>query len=278
MNGGDWSLPPLRAGYAASPELVERRARAAGVRTGDEAAVEREIGGVRCLLVNEGAARTMLYLHGGGYRMGSPVAYLAYTTRIAVAAGMRLVMPFYRLAPEHPFPAGLHDTVAVYRVLAMAGAVTVGGDSAGAGLAAALCIAAHQAGAAPAAAVLVSPMLDLEARDATFDSHAAGDIFFSRATVLDCAALYLQGAPADAPLVSPLNADPTVFPPVLLLVGGSEVLLGETTAFARKLALADRRVTLHVAPGMGHVWPMLAPGDPASAAAVSAIAVFVSTC
>ncbi len=275
MNRDDWGLPPLRAGYAASLELVERRARAAGVRTGDEAVVEREVGGVRCLIVNEGAARTMLYLHGGGYRMGSPVAYIPYAARIAAAAGMRLVMPFYRLAPEHPFPAGLYDAVAVYRVLADEGAVTVGGDSAGAGLAAALCIVAHEAGAAPAAAVLVSPMLGLEARDATFDSHAAGDTLFSRAAVLDCAALYLQGAPADAPLVSPIHADPAAFPPVLLLIGGSEVLLGDAIAFARKLALADRRVTLHVAPGMGHVWPLLAPGDPASAEAVSAIAAFV---
>ena len=268
----DWSLPPLREGHPPSDDLVERRASAAGVRDPADPVSDQEIGGRPCLIVGEGP--TLLYIHGGGYRMGSPVAYIGYARRIAEAAGMRLVMPTYRLAPEHPFPAGLADVVAVYRALIADGPVAVGGDSAGAALAAALTIVATEAGAGPRALMMISPMLDLEARDATFDSHAASDRIFSRDNVKICADTYLQGAPADAPLVSPIHADPALFPPTLVLVGGDEVLLGDAITFARGLAVAGRRVTLHVAPGMGHVWPLLTPAEAASAEAIAAIGTF----
>lgn len=274
-----WTLPPLRPGRPASPALEERRARAAGTRTGNEPVAEQEIGGVRCLVVNDSAAAdagpALLYFHGGGYRLGSPVLYIPLVQKIADGSGARVVMPFYRLAPENPFPAGLHDAAAVYRALAQRGPVVVGGDSAGGGLAAALCILARRAGTMPAGAALLSPMLDMLAEDATYDSNAGTDAFFSRQTVADCAALYLQGTDPRDPLVSPLFADPQDFPPLLILAGGHEVLLGEAVRFAARMALGNRRVTLHAAPGMGHVWPVLAPEDPASAEAVAAIAGFL---
>lgn len=271
-----WRLPPLRQGHAASPDLIDRRARAAGTLTGDEPVVDRVIGGVRCLILNDAAAeRTILYFHGGGYRMSSPAAYVDYAGRIAEAAGARLVMPFYRLAPEHPFPAALHDAAAVYRALAEAGPVVIGGDSAGGGLSASLCVAAHAAGSSPAGAILQSPMLDFTAADECYDRNAGRDALFSRAAVLDCANLYLQGFPADDPLVAPLRADPALFPSTLVLAGGAEVLLGEAIAFARRLALADRPVTLHVSAGMGHVWPLMAPARAEAAEAIAAMAAFV---
>lgn len=278
MSGtGQWRLPPLRPGHPADAGLAERRLRAAGTRDDGPQPVEAEIGGVHCLIVEpQGAAAdgTILYLHGGGYRMGSPVAWIPYARRLATASGRRVILPSYRLAPEHPFPAALHDAAAVYHVLAAEDSVVVAGDSAGAGLAAALCLSAAKAGQPAAGLVLVSPMLDLAARDDSYDSHAASDAIFSREAVLECAELYLQGHPADDPLVSPLLADPALFPPALILAGGTEVLLGESLALARRLALADRRVSLHVAPGMGHVWPMLAPQTDAAARAVATIAAF----
>ena len=272
-----WHLPPLRPGHPAAADLLERRVKAGGNASAPDR--ERVIGGVRCIVVSASQpVRRILYFHGGGYRMGSPVAWMPYATRLAEAAEAEVILPFYRLAPEHPFPAALHDAVAVYRELADSGPLAVAGDSAGAGLAAALAIVASRAGAAAAGAVLVSPMLDFAARHETYDRRAARDRLFSRQAVQDCAALYLQGHPQDDPLVSPLHADPRDIPPALILIGGEEVLLGEALAFAGKLALADRRVTLHAAPGMGHVWPMMAPDTPEAADAIAAIAAFAKFC
>jgi len=274
-----WHLPPLRSGHPADAALLERRTRAAGQARDGDRFEEAEIGGVRCLIVTPaqgGAQGDMLYLHGGGYRLGSPLAYIAYARGIADACRRRLVLPFYRLAPEHPFPAALHDAVAVYRALPDPGSVVVAGDSAGAGLAAALAILAGAAGVSPAGAILVSPMLDLQARGESLERNAARDPLFSKAAVLDCAELYLQGhAPSD-PLVSAIEADPSAFPPLLLLIGGAEVLLDETLDFASRLARADRRVTLHVAPGMGHVWPLMTMGTAPASEAVAAICGFVA--
>ncbi len=142
---GAWILPPLRQGQVADASLVERRARAAGASGSPAPAGETMIGGVRCVAVEPaggGSGGVLLYLHGGGYRLGSPLAYLDYAASLAEATGWRVVMPFYRLAPEHPFPAALHDAVAVYRALADGRAIVIAGDSAGGGLTAALCQAA----------------------------------------------------------------------------------------------------------------------------------------
>ena len=275
---GAWNLPRLREGYAADDALIERRARAAGPTDAVERAGEAVIGGVRCLVIEPrgcDARGEMIYLHGGGYRLGSPLAYVDYAQRIADEAGRRIILPFYPLAPEQPFPAALHAVVAVYRGLEDRQSVVVAGDSAGGGLAAALCIMAARAGERPAGVVLVSPMLDLTARGESLDRNAARDPMFSKAAVLDSAQLYLQGHDPRDPLVSALEADPADFPPTLVLTGGAEVLLDEVVAFATRLALGDRRVTLHVAPGMGHVWPLLAPETGEARDAVAAIAGFV---
>ncbi|ANI79656.1 MULTISPECIES: alpha/beta hydrolase [Sphingobium] len=274
---GAWYLPPLRDGRPADAGLLERRARAAGSTGEGDAPKQALIGGVRCLLVepqNGPAQGDILYLHGGGYRLGSPVAYIAYAQGIADQAGRRIILPFYPLAPENPFPAALHSIVAVYRALEDSQSAVIAGDSAGGGLTAALCILAARAGERPAGAILVSPMLDLTAQGDSLDRNAERDPLFSKAAVLDSAQLYLQGHAPDDPLVSALNADPADFPSTLILTGSAEVLLDEALAFARKLAIADRRVTLHVAPGMGHVWPLMAPGSPEAAAAVATMAAF----
>lgn len=277
---GAWHLPPLRPGHAADAALLERRARAAGQPRESDRFEEAKIGGVRCLIVmpaQGGATGDMLYMHGGGYRLGSPLAYISYAQGIADACGRRLVLPFYRLAPEHPFPAALHDVVAVYRALPDPAATIIAGDSSGGGLAAALSILAGRAGQSPAGAILVSPMLDLKARLESLERNAARDPLFSKAAVLDSAHLYLQGHTPSDPLVSAIEADPAALSPLLLLVGGAEVLLDEALDFAMRLARADRRVTLHVAPGMGHVWPLMTMGTAPAAEAVAAMSGFVAS-
>ena len=271
----DWNLPELRDGHRADEALLERRARAAKANAGD--APEIELGTVRCLRIEPAATPAcgdMLYIHGGGYRLGTPAAYVAYAQALADQSGRRLILPYYPLAPEQPFPAALHAIVAVYRALPDPAATIVAGDSAGGGLAAALCILAARAGQRPAGAILVSPMLDLRAGRDSYDRNAARDPLFSRQAVHDVAALYLQGHAPDDPLVSAIHADPNDFPPTLVLAGGAEVLLDEALDFVRKLALADRRVTMHVEPGMGHVWPLMAAGSPHASEAIAAMAAF----
>jgi len=275
----DWSLPPLRKGYPADADLQARRVRAGGSPTPGSQPAEVMLGGTRCLVVepSSGAGQgDILYLHGGGYRLGSPLAYLAYAREIADRSARRIVLPFYPLAPEQPFPAAIHTIVAAFQALPSPGTSVIAGDSAGGGLAAALCILAARAGMRPAGLVMVSPMLDLAATSDSLARNAHCDPLFSRAAVLDSAGLYLQGHDPSDPLVSALHADPDDLPPTLLLIGGAEVLLDEALAFAHRLALANRRVTLHVAPGMGHVWPLMAPQSPQGAEAIAAMAAFVT--
>jgi epsilon-lactone hydrolase len=275
----DWGLPPERKGAPASETLLQRRAAVAAAPIDPAIAFERtDIAGVRCLIFRapHAVAPTMLYLHGGGYRLGAPEPWAAYADSLRLATGCTIIVPDYRLAPEHPFPAALHDAAAIYAKLSAEAPVVIAGDSAGAGLAAGLALAAYRAKArAPLALVLISPMLDLRAEDETYDSRAGTDRFFSRANMLECAEMYLQGYSADDPLVSPLNGDPAAFPRTLVMIGGKEVLLGEAIRFADKLARGGKTVTLHVAANSSHVWPMLEAGTDAARDALQAVATFL---
>jgi|JI10StandDraft_1071094.scaffolds.fasta_scaffold24214_2 monoterpene epsilon-lactone hydrolase len=275
----DWGLPRERTGIAASENLVQRRAAVAAAPVDPSIAFERtDIAGVRCLVFRapRADAGTMLYFHGGGYRMGAPEPWAAYADSLRAATGCTIVVPDYRLAPEHPFPAALHDAAGIYAKLSAYAPVIIAGDSAGAGLAAGLALAVHRAKApAPQALVLISPMLDLRAEDETYDSRAETDRFFSRTNMLDCAQMYLQGHAADDPLASPLHADAAAFPRTLVLIGGKEVLLGEAIRFADKLARGGKTVTLHVAENSGHVWPMLEARTDAARDALQAMDAFL---
>lgn len=250
---------------------MPRQVRAAGVTV-------RELGTSDGSLVCEVPTPTMtvLYLHGGGYRFGSAALAVPFASRVAAAAGVRVVCAEYRLAPEHPFPAALHDCARVYEHL-NDGSIVVLGDSAGGGLGAALSLAARQAQVPlPRAQILLSPWVDLECATATYESRADSDEVFSRSAALDAAAMYCQGHDRRDPLVSPLFADLTGLPPTLLLAAGDEVLLGDSLALAERLALAGAPVQLIVEPGLQHVWPILWPELPQSEQALSVIAAFLT--
>jgi len=263
-----WQLPPLRQGRAAPPAIVERRAQLAGLAAlhpvdGRVAQRIETIGKVSCHIVGpEEAAATILYFHGGGYRLGEAATWLGFTAGLARDGGIRFVLPDYRLAPEHPFPAAIHDAASTYVALRDAGTAPLiaAGDSAGGGLAAALVALAQANGdRGPDGLILLSPWLDLSVVSGTYDSHAATDNMFSRDSATEAAELYLQGESADQPLASPLNADLSAFPPVQLFCGGHEVLLGDSLAFVARLAKANRTVEAHFMASMQHVWPMIAP-------------------
>ena len=279
-------LPPLRHGAPAPAALIERREMIANSRKHiavdpGVTVVERQCGGVSGLACSvPGATRTILHLHGGGYRLGDPRTWVPFAAWLARVARAHVFLPDYRLAPEHPFPAAIHDAVNVYADLAESGggggaAPLVSGDSAGGGLAAALVVALGGLDLAPPPGLLmISPWLDLTVESGTFASRAARDKLFSREAAIEGSGQYLQGHSPRDPLASPLFADVAGFPPTQIFAGGEEVLLGDTVAFAARLAEAGVSVESHVVAGMQHVWPTVFPELPESVAAMEAMARF----
>ncbi|UGQ12241.1 alpha/beta hydrolase [Yinghuangia sp. ASG 101] len=279
------TLPPLRPSTVPTPaDLTARRAGAGAARTpvdvpGVTVAGVR-YGDVPCVVCEPADPRGVLvYFHGGGYRLGSAAQFTAFAARLADATGARVVAVDYRLAPEHPYPAALHDAVTVYeRVLAeSAYAPVLIGDSAGGGLAAALTVACTGAGLAlPGGVVLISAWLDLRCTAESYRSRASTDRLFSYDAARQAAHQYLQGHQPDDPLVSPLFADLSVFPPTLLLASTDEVLLDDTLAMSTCLTEAGVTNTTHIEPGVPHAWPGIFPDLPESAAAVEMIGRFVA--
>jgi acetyl esterase/lipase len=226
--------------------------------------------------------RTLLYLHGGGYVLGSIDTHRSLIARIAAATRARCLAIDYRLAPEHPFPAGLDDAVAAYRWLLSQGVersrLTVAGDSAGGGLTLATLLALRDSGAPlPAAGVCLSPWTDLEGTGDSANDPSVGDPMITadglRATGRDYVG---PGGDLQHPLAAPLHADPRGLPPLLIQVGTREVLLDDSTRLAAKAKAAGVDVTLERGEGLIHVWHFFGVDVPESVAAVARIGEFVS--
>ena len=207
--------------------------------------------------------RVILFLHGGGYAFGSVETHRDLIARLAVAGRAHVLAVDYALAPEGPFPAGINDVVTAYRWIVDEGfdpdCVAIVGDSAGGGaaLAALVRIVADADLPNPAAAVAISPWLDFEALGASMDTNAAADPFNNREVVLLVAQMYLQGASArDA---SPLYADLTGLPPLLLIAGGDEVLVDDTRRFAAAARSHGVTVCEKVYNGLYHDFPLFEP-------------------
>jgi cation diffusion facilitator CzcD-associated flavoprotein CzcO/acetyl esterase/lipase len=209
-------------------------------------------------------ATTLLYVHGGGFVGCSPRSHRPLTAALA-KRGMRVFVPDYRLAPEHPFPAPLDDVLAAWRGLCAErdaaggkGRLVVGGDSAGGNLALALMVALRDAAEpGPAAAALFSPATDLTGASESLISNTGRDAMFHGKQLRHLADAYLAGADAAHPLASPLLADLTGLAPLLIHVGAEEVLRDDSLRLAAKARAAGVRVDLRVWPGMPHVWQLL---------------------
>ena len=246
-------------------------------------AVERTVGGVpaiECRTDAHTGSPVMLYLHGGGFRIASALAYRAYASHLARVSDARVVVIDYRLAPDHPFPAAVDDTLAAYRALLdegiAPGHLVVAGDSAGGGLAASLVLAARERGLPPPAGVVCcSPWVDLTVTAASYATNATTDRLFSRESATTAAAMYLAGHDPTDPLASPVRGDWTGAPPMLIQVGDIEVLLDDALTLAERVRDAGVDVTLHVEPEMPHIWPMSYPAFPEAVAAVEEIGDFV---
>lgn len=212
-------------------------------------------------IASPGAAEdaALLYLHGGAYVAGSAQGYRGLAGEMARAAGVTGYAVDYRLAPEAPFPAAVNDAVAAYQALLSRGfaanRIVLAGDSAGGGLVAAALVALRDAGTAlPAAAVLVSPWADLTGTAATLVSKAAADPSLTPKGLHAGARHYLGTASATHPLASPVFADFTGLPPLLIQVGSAEILLDDAVRLAGAAGAANVAVRLEIWPDMVHVW------------------------
>jgi monoterpene epsilon-lactone hydrolase len=225
-------------------------------------------------------SKVILYLHGGGYVICSLDSHRHLVAEAGRAAGARTLAIDYRLAPEHPFPAPVEDTVAVYRFLLDSGirptSIALGGDSAGGGLVVGALLAIREAGLPlPGCGWCISPWVDMEALGESFTDRAAADPTVQKATILMMAQYYLGGANPRHPHAAPLYGDLRGLPPLLIQVGAHETLLDDSIALARKAGAADVPVDLQIWPEMIHIWhiyfPMLSAGRRAIAQAGSFI-------
>jgi epsilon-lactone hydrolase len=208
--------------------------------------------------------RVVLYLHGGGYVIGSPRSHRHLAAAVAGAAGASALLLDYRLAPEHPYPAAVDDAVAAYRWLldqgAAPGHVVVAGDSAGGGLTVATLLALREARVPlPAGGVCISPWVDLSCGGESYRTKAAVDPIVQRAGVDQMARAYLGDTPPRTPLASPLFADLGGLPPLLIHVGSDEVLLDDAVQLADRARAAGVDATLEVWDRMIHVWHWFLP-------------------
>jgi epsilon-lactone hydrolase len=224
--------------------------------------------------------RVVLYLHGGGYVVGSINTHRDLMARIARAAGARALGIDYRLAPEHPFPAAVEDATAAYRWLVSHGTaparIAIAGDSAGGGLTLDTLIALRDAGEPlPAAAACLSPWVDLQGIGASMTSKAAVDPFVQKEMIQFMAQQYLGDRDPRTPLAAPLYADLQGLPPLLIQVGTAEVLLDDATRIAERARAAGVEVSLEVWDDMIHVWQLFAPILPEGQQAIEHISAFI---
>jgi acetyl esterase/lipase len=224
--------------------------------------------------------RVLVYVHGGGYTMGSLATHRALCARLSRLGRMRVLNVAYRLAPEHPHPAAVEDAVAAVRWIYRQGfapsRVAIGGDSAGGGLTLATLLSLRDAGAPlPAAGVCISPWTDLSASGDSIRTKASVDPMVTEGPLRAMAAAYLGGKDARTPLASPLFADLRGLPPLLVQVGDAELLLDDATRLASRARDAGVDVTLEVWEEMFHVWHAFAEMLPEAARACERIAAWL---
>ena len=248
------------------PTLAEERREFAAMFTRpvpDGVAVRRTVLGGRpaLQLEPEGAAGRgrLLYLHGGGYVIGSAETHAGLAGELACRTGLRTVLVDYRLAPEHMFPAAVEDGVAAYRDLlasgVRAGEIVVAGDSAGGGLTVATLVAARDAGLPmPAGAAVFSPWTDLSLSGESMRSKEEADPIFTADDVRAYADRYVGDGDRKDPLASPVFADLGGLPRLLVQVGSNEVLLDDAVRLAARAGRDEVEVTLEVGAGLPHVF------------------------
>ena len=255
---------PIDASVAQRRAILDERVRALPALPGIRSE-PLSVGGVPAEWVStEGITgdRVMLFLHGGGYVAGSAAGSRDFVARLCAAANARALSIDYRLAPEAPFPAGVQDCVAAYRWLLNQGRpaarCAIVGPSAGGGMAAATLLALRAAGdQLPACGVCMCPFADMTVTAASLEQNAEKDIL-APSVLRSFAGLYLHGADPRLPLASPVFADLSGLPPLLIQAGTIEVLLDDARALAERARECKVEVVYKEWEGMFHGWQSMA--------------------
>jgi monoterpene epsilon-lactone hydrolase len=267
------SIEKMRAGMEKTSEHVARDVKCEAVRVGDIAA--------EWIVPPDAASdRVILYLHGGGYVMGSINTHRATIARIARAAKARGLALDYRLAPEHKFPAAVEDGVAAYKWLLAQGyqpnKIVIAGDSAGGGLTLATLLSIRDAKLPMAAAgVAISPWADLEGTGDSMKTRAHRDPMVGGNGLGGMSKNYIGEQDPKHPLASPIHADYRGLPPLLIQVGDAETLLDDSTRVAKRAKEHGVSVDLEVWDDMIHVWHAFAKILPEGQQAIDKIGKFV---
>ena len=226
-----------------------------------------DAGGVPSELVSADQASdstVVLYLHGGGYVIGSPRTHREFARRLSTASQAQVLVIDYRLAPENPFPAPVEDAVSAYRWLLDEGylpeRIAIAGDSAGGGLTAATLVSIRDQGLPlPACGVCLSPWVDMEGIGDSMTSRADRDPMVQKEGLVGMAGLYLADADPRSPLAAPMYADLVGLPPLLIQVGASETLFDDAIRLDEKARAAGVETTFEEWDDMIHVWHIFAP-------------------
>jgi len=235
--------------------------------------------GIACEKVSSAGAdpsRLLFHIHGGGFTSGSCVTHRELAAHLSLATGIPVLLPDYRLAPEHPFPAALDDCVSVYRWLLRTGIdpkrIVFGGDSAGGGLALSTLLCLREGGEPlPAAAILLSPWTDLTLTGESLVLRAQLDPLNSHQGLQTAADLYVNDEDPTNPLISPVHAELRGLPPMLIQVGDHEILLSDSTRLAGRAEAAGIETQLEIWPEMWHVWHFWAAGLPEARQALDGV-------
>lgn len=270
---GDASLEDQRAGLDRADKLPRPR----GVDY-----LDTEVAGVGAIVATPTKVpveRHILYLHGGGYALGSPRSHISMVARLALRARASATVIDYRLAPEHPYPAAIDDCVAAYRAIIAdhdPASVVIAGDSAGGGAALATLVALRDAGdPLPGAAYLLSPWTDLTASGESTSTKADVDPMIELDSLKSFADKYAGGQSLDTPGISPLFADLSGLPPLLVQVGSDEILLSDSTRLVERASAAGVMVDFEIAPGMWHVFQLFGGMMPEATTALVEAASFI---
>jgi monoterpene epsilon-lactone hydrolase len=270
-------VPTLRASFN---ELMAR------IPAPDDVRQSRTtIGGVSAIEVTAPGADAddvILYFHGGVYVIGSAATSVSLVAELARRTGARVITLDYRLAPEHPYPAAVEDARDAYRGLLEQGVdpgrIALAGESAGGGLAVATLLGLREAGTPlPSCAFLMSPYADLTLSGDSIADREAVDRTLTpeglRLRIPD----YVAGADAADPFISPVFADLTGLPPLLIQVGSNEILLSDALRLAERAAMADVTVTLDVTDSVPHVFQAFAAMLDEADAALDRASTFLRT-
>lgn len=241
------------------------------------------VGNVPCLWVSRKAVTrddVLLYIHGGGFIVGSPDTHKHMIADIVGALECEAVMPRYRLAPEHPFSAGFDDCLATYRGLLRRGLrpdqIVLGGDSAGGNLVLALLAHLSDTGAdMPQSAFVLSPVVNLDAGYDSMRDNAKSEVLLVAERFQELGEMYLQGAEASDPKASPIHGAFAKCPPLLMHCSDGEVLRDDTLEMQRKLVGLGHDVLVRSFPNAFHVFHIMRGYFPEARAALDDVVAFI---